>query len=181
MARSPTRRIGFLGDGLAAAAERLEARQQLDEGERLDEIVIAPGAQTAHAVVDLAERGDDQEGCGDAVVAQLAHHGDAVDVRQHAVDGDHGIVAGDAVAQGFTTRRGKIDVVARGGEFLDELACGFRIVLDDQNAAVTSGHAKLRATIATRLSRSGAERNRPVAIATMVRYRDATTNSLRTH
>jgi hypothetical protein len=135
----------------------------------------------AHAVVHLAERRDDQEGRGDAVVAQLAHHGDAVDVGQHAVDRDHGIVARGALAQGFAPRGGEIDLIAGGRQLFDELACGFRIVLDDQDAAVTSGHAKLHATIATRLSRSGAERNRLMAIATMVRYGDATTNSLRTH
>jgi len=67
------------------------------------------------------------------------------------------------------------------GQLLDELACGFRIVLDDEDAAVASGHDKLRATIATRLSRSGAERNCPVAIATMVRYGGANTNYPRTH
>ena len=122
------------------------ARQQLDEGERLDEVVVAAGAQAAHAVVDLAERADDQEGRGDAVVAHLPHHGDAVDVGQHAVDGDHGIVARGAAAQGFAPRGGEIDLVAGGRELFDELACGFRIVLDDQDAAVTSGHGfRLRA------------------------------------
>ncbi|MGY3076328.1 hypothetical protein ACVWZZ_002699 [Bradyrhizobium sp. LM6.10] len=43
------------------------------------------------------------------------------------------------MAEGFTPRGGEIDVVARNRQLLDELACGFRIVLDDQNAAVTSG------------------------------------------
>src|SRR3954447_229565 len=171
----------LLGNGVAAPAECLQPRQQFGEGERLDEIIVAAGAQAAHAVVDLAKCGNDQERRGDAVVAQLAHHADAVDVGQHAVDGDHGIVARGAVAEGFAPRGGEIDVVARNRQLLDELACGFRIVLDDQNAAVTSGHDKLRATIATRLSRSGAERNRPMTIATMVRYGDASTKSLRTH
>jgi hypothetical protein len=85
------------------------------------------------------------------------------------------------VAEGFTPRGGEVDVIAGNRQLLDELACGFRIVLDDQDAAVASGHDKLRATIATRLSRSGAERNHPMAIATMVRYGDASTNSPRTH
>src|SRR2546423_6610088 len=37
---------GLLGDGLAAATERLEPRKELDEGERLDEIIVAAGAQS---------------------------------------------------------------------------------------------------------------------------------------
>src|SRR5262249_18196373 len=69
---------GLLDDSFAAAPERLQARQQFDEGEWLDQIVVAAGAQAAHAVIDLAERGDDQERCGHAVIAQLAHHRDAV-------------------------------------------------------------------------------------------------------
>ena len=50
----------FFSDRVAAAAERLQAREQLDEGERLDELVVAAGAQAAHAVIDLPERADDQ-------------------------------------------------------------------------------------------------------------------------
>ena len=78
---------------VAAPAERLEARQQFGEGERLDEVIVAAGAQSAHAIVDLAERADDQGRRDVAGVAQSAHDGDAVDVRQHAVDGDHRIGA----------------------------------------------------------------------------------------
>ena len=44
----------------AASRQRLDAREQLGEGERLDQIVVAAGAQAAHAIVDLAERADDQ-------------------------------------------------------------------------------------------------------------------------
>src|SRR5262245_31279456 len=36
---------GFLCNDVAAPAERLEARQQLDEGVRLDQIVVAAGTQ----------------------------------------------------------------------------------------------------------------------------------------
>ena len=93
---------------VAASAERLDARQQFDEGKRLDQIVIAAGAQTAHPIVDFAERADDQERGGDAIVAQLPHHRDAVDVRKHAVDRDHGIVAGRAAAQRFAAAGGQI-------------------------------------------------------------------------
>src|SRR4029453_16306487 len=59
---------GLLDDGVAAPAKRLDARQQFDEGKRLDQIVIAPGTQAAHPIVDLPERADDQDGCDDAVV-----------------------------------------------------------------------------------------------------------------
>src|SRR5438105_3621933 len=71
---------GLLGDDVAAPAQRLDARQQFDKGERLDQIVVAAGAQAAHPFVDLAERTDDQERRGGARLAQLAHHRDAVEI-----------------------------------------------------------------------------------------------------
>src|SRR6266478_3779255 len=131
---------GLLDDGVTASAKRLNARQQFDEGKRLDQIVIAPGTQAAHPIVDLPERTDDQNGCGDAVVAQLTHDRDAIDVRKHAVDRDHGIVAGDAAAQRLVAVGGQIHLVPAGRERLHELTGGFRVVLNDQNTAVTSRH-----------------------------------------
>src|SRR5450759_1294538 len=76
---------GLFDNGVTASAKRLDARQQFDERKRLDQIVIAPGSQATHPIVDFSERADDQDGCGDAVVAQLTHDRDAIDVRKHAV------------------------------------------------------------------------------------------------
>src|SRR5450755_3698754 len=45
---------GLFDDGVAAPAKRLDARQQFDERKRFDQIVIAPGAQAAHPIVDFA-------------------------------------------------------------------------------------------------------------------------------
>ena len=81
-----------------------------------------------------------RNGCGDAVVAQLTHDRDAVDVRKHAIDRDHGIVAGRAAAQRLVAAGGQIHLVTAGRELIHELTGGFRVVLDDQNAAVTSRH-----------------------------------------
>ncbi len=131
---------GLLDDGVTASAKRLDARQQFDEGKRLDQIVIAPGPQATHPIVDFAERTDDQHGSRDAVVAQLTHDRDAVDVRKHPVDRDHGIVAGDAAAQRLAAAGGQIHLVTAGRERLQELARGFRVVFDDQDTAVTSRH-----------------------------------------
>src|SRR6202158_1724518 len=131
---------GFLYDGVTASAKRLDARQQFDEGKRLDQIVVAPGTQAAHPIVDLPERTDDQKGCGDAVVAQLTHDRDAIDVRKHAVDRDHGIVAGNATAQRLIAAGGQIHLVAAGRERLHDLTGSFRVVLNDENTAVTSRH-----------------------------------------
>src|SRR5215831_8215612 len=131
---------GFLGDGVAAPAKRLEPREEFDERERLDQIIVTAGAQAAHPVVDLSKRADDQERRGNAVVAQLTHHRDAIDVRKHAVDRDDRIVAGRAAAQRFVAVGGQIHLVTAGRELVHELTGGLRVILNDQNAAMTSRH-----------------------------------------
>ena len=103
-----------------------------------------------------------RNGCGDAVVAQLTHHRDAVDVRKHAVDRDHGIVAGGAAAQRLAAAGGQIHLVTAGRELFHELAGGFRVVLDDQNTAVIPRHGP-SPTIAASL-----QPNATAAIITMM-------------
>src|SRR5207302_3562719 len=130
----------LLDDGVAASAKRLDARQEFDERKRLDQIVVAAGPQAAHPIVDFSECTDDQDRCGNAVVAQLTHDRDAVDIRQHAVDCDDGIVAGGAAAQRLVAAGGQVHLVTAGRERFHELTGGFRVILNDQNAAVTSRH-----------------------------------------
>src|SRR6202011_282379 len=131
---------GLLGNDVTTPAKRLDPRQQFDERKRLDQIVIAAGTQATHLIVDFSECTDDQDRRGDAVVAQLTHDRDAVDVRKHAVDRDDGIVAGDAAAQRLVAAVGQIHLVTAGRERLNELTSGFRVVLNDQHASVTSRH-----------------------------------------
>lgn len=59
-------------------------------------------------VVDSSERADDQEGRSHAAVAQLAHHGNAIEVGKHTVDRDHGKVVCRAVAQRFVAAGNQI-------------------------------------------------------------------------
>src|SRR5260221_479710 len=94
----------------------------------------------ANRIVHLSERADDQDRCCDAIVTQLTHDRDAIDVRKHAIDRDHGIVAGDATAQRLIASGGKIHLVAAGRERIHQLTGGFRVVFNDQNTAVTSRH-----------------------------------------
>src|SRR5260370_19370902 len=60
---------GLFDNGVTTATKRLDARQQFDERKRFDQIVIAPGTQATHPIVDLSKCTDDQDGRGDAVVA----------------------------------------------------------------------------------------------------------------
>jgi hypothetical protein len=138
--------IGLLDDGVTTTAKRLDTRQQLDKGIRLDQIFIAHCAQSPHPIVDFSERADDQDWRLDAIITQSAHHRDAIDIRKHAIDRNHGVVAGDASGQRLGATRGQVDPVTAGRERVHELAGGFRIVLNDQNAAVSCHFFRVRTT-----------------------------------
>src|SRR5881392_3995367 len=77
---------GFLDHRRAAPGKGLDTGQQFGEGEWLDEIVVAAGAQSPYPIVDLAQSADDQNRRSDAVVPQASHNGDAIDVGKHAID-----------------------------------------------------------------------------------------------
>src|SRR6185369_7223170 len=130
----------LLDNGVTASAKRLDPRQEFDERKRLDQIVIAAGPQAAYPIVDFSECTDDQDGCGDALSTELTHDGNAVDIRQHAVDRDDGIAASGAATQRFVAAGGQIHLVTAGLERFHELVGGFRVILNDQNAPMTSRH-----------------------------------------
>jgi hypothetical protein len=73
--------------------ESLDTGEQFREGERLDEVVIAAGAQAAHPIINLAERTDDQGGRDDSLFPQASNDRDSIDARKHAIDRQHGIFA----------------------------------------------------------------------------------------
>ncbi len=119
--------------------QRVEARQQLAEGEGLGQVVIAAAAQAADAVIDLGQRAQDQNRRALAGLAQHLDDGQAVDVaRQHAVHDDHiiGLAGGEkhavpAVGRMIGGMAGFLQA------FDDELADAF-VVLDQQDLHVGS-------------------------------------------
>jgi hypothetical protein len=91
----------FLGNRVAAPAERLKAREELEERQGPDQIVVAAGPLATDFVVDFSEPAKYQEGRGDAAIAQLADHRNAIDVEKHAVNRDHGTIVCRAMARRF--------------------------------------------------------------------------------
>src|SRR5215471_4930728 len=126
--------------GGAATSESLDARQQLREGKRLDEVIVPAGTQTADPVIDLAERADDQDRRGDALLPQLLHHRNSIEVREQAIDCQHGIGFGAAVTQRVIAVRGEVDLISVGRKRVDELARCHRVILDHENAAPVLHH-----------------------------------------
>ena len=73
-----------LGSRLAAAQQRADARQQLDEGEGLDQVIVGALLQAFDAIVERAAGAEDQDRRADFAVADLLQHLQAVHIGQHA-------------------------------------------------------------------------------------------------
>ena len=118
----------------AAARQRLDAGEQLRESVGLGQIIVAAGAQSLHAVVDLAERREDQRRRLDALLAQARDQRQPVHLRQHAIDEQHVIVAvARARIAGEAVRRMLRDMALL-AKSLDEIVARLAIVFDNENA-----------------------------------------------
>jgi len=75
---------------MRAAAERIDAGDQLGKCKRLDEIVVTPGIEAVHAITDAAECRQEQNGRFDLGATQRFDDVQPIHARHHAVD-DHEI------------------------------------------------------------------------------------------
>ena len=69
-----------------SAQQRMDARQQLLEAERLDEVVVRTGFETRDAIAHLVARGQHEDGDLVAGGAQPTGHLETVHARQHHVE-----------------------------------------------------------------------------------------------
>ena len=118
----------------APSAEVLDPGQQLGEGERLGQIVVAAGTQPLHAVVDLAQRGEKQHRRRVAGLAQVLNQAQSVQVRQHAVDDQQVERPDRSHQQAFPPVLGDLGAVPALAQTLGQILRRIAIVLDDQNA-----------------------------------------------
>ena len=116
----------------AAPAEGADAGEELLEGERLREVVVGAGVESAHAVVDAVERGKQQDGGVDAAAAEGLAHLHAVDLGQHHVEDDDVVRAFEGHLQALLAVVGEVGGVAF---FLEHAADELRqaaLILDDK-------------------------------------------------
>jgi hypothetical protein len=121
------------------AQQRSHAREQLAQGEGLDEVVIGAGIEAGDAVIDLAAGGEHQHGRGVAALAQASADLQSVDPGHRDIE-DHGAVGDGAQAlEGLVSIDGLRHLVVFEGERPRErvLHCG--LVVDDQYACLL-GH-----------------------------------------
>ena len=100
--------------------------QELGEGIGFRQIVVATGLQPLDAVIDLAKRGEEQNGRAHTFFAQRLDDTEPVALRQHAVH-DHDVDgAGERERKPFLTIRRMIDDVAAFAQTFHDIAAASR-------------------------------------------------------
>jgi len=120
----------FLHDRRATTRQRVDASKKFRQGKRLDQVVVTSRTQAANAVIDLAERADDERGRYDAILSQALDDLESIDARQHAVDRHYDIVDVPAKHQPFVAVGGQINRVAAGPQAFEQLVRCLAVVLD---------------------------------------------------
>ena len=114
-------------------ASELQPGQQLREGVRLGQIVVAAAAQALDPLVDVAHRADEQHRRLLAGGAQRLDHAEPIQLGQHAIDDQHVVFRARRQQQAFLAAVHHLHVVAALLQALGHVAGGIAVVLDDQH------------------------------------------------
>ena len=122
------------GRPLRAAQHRLDPGQQFAGRERLDDVIVGPHLQAAHAVVLGAACGEDDDRQRRPRLPQLTQHFQAVQARQQQVE-QHQVDAGPV---GLVQPAGAVGrlrhLIAGGAQHIDHPPPDRCFVLDDRDA-----------------------------------------------
>ena len=113
------------------------SRQKLGRAKGLGHVVIAARAQAANALIDIAQRAEHEHRRAHARFAKPLHQCQSVQLRQHAVERDDIVVAGQCSLQALAAAADGVDLMTMDLQLGDDLAGGHRIVFNGQNP----GHA----------------------------------------
>ena len=124
-----------------AAQQRVQARAQLGDRERLDEVVVGARLEAGDAVVDVVARREDADRHVDAAGAHAPHDADAVEVGHRDVEDDRGgRPRRDGVERGAPAVGRLHGEALEAQRALEGLPDG-RLVVDDEDQRSSSGHA----------------------------------------
>jgi len=123
-------------DRAFAPQQHFDARRHFIRGERFGEVVITAGTQATHTFVHIGEGADHQDRRRDADGAQGGDDGQAIEFRQHAVEGDQVVIAAHGADQAFAAVVYPIYIQSMATQLGDNLAGRYGVILDGQN----SGH-----------------------------------------
>ena len=126
-----------------AAQDRLDARDDLVEAERLGDVVVAAGVEARDLVFGLVLRGEEEDRRGVAGAAEALGDAEPVHVGEHHVEDDQvGLLLEDGRDRLGAVGHG-LHLETRESEARDEQVADVRLVVDDEDARC--GHALIMA------------------------------------
>jgi len=117
---------------LGTADERVNAREQLGQVERLRDVVVRAALQAAHPRLEFVLRREQQHRRRNAAFAKLRDDAEAVAARQHDVEHDAAKRAFERTLQGAVTGVGLGNAVAFFAKRLAEEAPQIAVVFDEK-------------------------------------------------
>ena len=130
--RRSAKRIGS-GPAIGPAQQRAQARLQLAQGERLDEVVVGAGVEALDAIVDRVARGEHQHGRPVTGLPQAPADLEPVEPRHRDVEDDRFGGRGGQPIEGFLAVGGEVDVVPVKRERTLQCCANGRLVVDNQD------------------------------------------------
>ncbi len=124
----------------AAPQQRADAQHQLDERERLDQVIVGTELKPVDAVVDVIARGQEDHRQV-APRAQRAHDFPAVDAGQHHIEHDEVVGMLQRHVQAVRAGTREIHGVAAFAQPLLEVIAGLGVVFDDEDAHDAQCHS----------------------------------------
>ncbi len=116
-----------------SASQYAYAREQFHEREGFDQVVIAPGFKSVHAVVDAAHRGQINDRCHDRLRAQSFAQFQPIDAWKHPVEHDHLVIAAGSQVQASQSVGCMVDSVLMIAQSIDHRSSHFEIIFNQQN------------------------------------------------
>ncbi|MNL17779.1 hypothetical protein D3C87_1388940 [compost metagenome] len=135
-------RGGLGGHGVLPAQQDFDPGGHFIGGEGFGQVVVAASAQATHSLIDVGQGADHQDRRGHAHGPQGGDNRQAIELGQHAVEGDQVIVAADRALQPFAAIVDPVDVEAVATQFGDNLPGGHGVVFDGQDAGHKAGLIK---------------------------------------
>ena len=116
-----------------AANQGAEARKKFGKVERLDEVIVGAGVESAHAVFGCITRSEQEDGSL-FLFAEASQNFPAVETREHEVENDSIVVIGFGFEEAGIAGFGGIDGVAFFAQGFGQIAEQARFVFDNKNS-----------------------------------------------
>jgi hypothetical protein len=111
-----------------------KTRCELGQRERLDHVVVGPGIEAGHTIVDAIQGRQEKHGSFHPRCTEPAEDGQPVQPGQHTVEDDYVPGLGTRAGEATAAIDGDMQIMCELPQALDNVGGGFGIILDQQQA-----------------------------------------------